>query len=190
MPRRIATLAAALLLLLPPGPSPAATSDYDLVPERSEVGFIYTADGKEQEGQFRRFTATGRFDPEAPETATLELEVASGSISLGNPLVDAFAASPDWFDSSRHPNVRFRLERLDPIGEERYLARGTLEIRGVEQAVAAPVTLSFRDGLVHAEGDLTIDRRLYRLGTGAFSMIVEIGPIVTVRFALTAQPAR
>lgn len=180
--------AAALLALALSGPSSAAISDYLLIPEKSEVSFVYTENGSEQQGEFLRFTATGRFDPETPEAATLVLEVASDSISLGNPLVDAFAASPDWFDAARHPRVRFHLQSLQTMGQERYLARGTLEIRGTEHAVAAPVTLSFRNGLVRAEGDLTVDRRLYRLGTGAFNMFVEIGPLVTVRFALTAQP--
>lgn len=187
---RLSALAVAALLAVAAPPAAAVAVDYQVVPELSEVQFIYTENGVEKTGTFRSFAGGGTLDPAALDRARLDIAVESDSISLGNTLVDSFAQSAEWFAADRYPEVRFRLGELRSMGEHRYLARGTLSIRGRENAVAAPVQLEFGDGEVRATGDLTVDRRNYGLGLGPSAAFVEIGPVVTVRFALTARPAQ
>ncbi|HUF56182.1 MAG TPA: YceI family protein [Thermohalobaculum sp.] len=170
------------------GAAMAAPQDYVVVPELSSVSFHFTEGGVARAGEFERFTGTGTFDAEAPREAALAFEVESGSIELGNAIVEEFARAGEWFDSSNHASITFRLTALEPIAGERYLAEGVLGIKGRERPISAPVRLSFGDGEVEAEGDLRVDREAYRLGTGASQAFVDIGDEVSVRFELVARP--
>lgn len=180
-----------LLLLFGGSAEPAALAEpvaYVVVPERSSVSFRYTENGVAKQGEFARFTGTGRFDREAPEQADLSFRVESDSIDLGNKLVNAFAETEEWFDSAAHPYVQFRLTDLDLVSPERYIAEGKLTIRGRERGISAPVHLVFGENEVHAEGDLRVDRAAYGLGLGASRAFVDIGGEVSVVFDLIARP--
>lgn len=180
----------ALMLLLGalPAAAWAAPVSYVVVPERSSVSFRYTENGVPKQGEFRRFAGAGRFDQASPDEADLSFAVESASIDLGNRLVNAFASTEEWFDSTRHPEVRFRLTHLAPVAPERYIAEGLLTIRGETRGISAPVRLAFGEGEVMAEGDLRVDRAAYGLGLGASQAFVDIGREVSVVFALVARP--
>lgn len=165
----------------------AAPQDYVVVPDRSSVSFHFTEGGVERGGEFERFSGTGTFDAQAPGEAALAFEVESGSIELRNAIVEEFARTGEWFDSSKHPSITFRLTSFEPLAGERYMAEGVLGIKGRERPISAPVRLSFGEGEVEAEGDLRVDREAYRLGTGASQAFVDIGSEVSVRFQLVAR---
>ena len=183
-----AALVAFLMLAYPPAGVMAVPTDYVVIPEQSTVAFRFTENGKKREGEFENFKGTGRFDQDAPGEAKLEFRVESRSIELGNELIDAFAQTREWFDSEAHPLVTFRLTSLEPLTAERYIAEGVLSIRGEARPVSAPVRLVFGDGVVHAEGDLRVDRKAYGLGMGASRAFVDIGAEVSVAFDLVARP--
>lgn len=175
--------------LIVAGAAMAAPQDYVVVPDRSSVSFHFTEGGVERGGEFEQFTGTGTFDAETPGDAALAFEVESGSIELGNAIVEEFARTGEWFDSARHPSITFRLTGLEPIAADRYMAEGVLGIKGRERPISAPVRLSFGAGEVEAEGDLRVNRKAYHLGTGASQAFVDIGTEVSVRFDLVARPA-
>ena len=171
-------------------PALAGAVEWALVPERSNVTFEYARNGKPAEGRFAHFRGEGKFSPDAPGAATLELRIESASIDLGDPLASAFATSVEWFDAANHPVVIYRLASLVPLGADRYEATGELTIRGRTRPVSSTITLVVDDASARAEGLLKLDRIDYRLGVGPSALFIEIGREVAVRFDLTALPVR
>lgn len=171
-------------------PSLAGAAEWALVPERSSVTFEYSRNGKPAEGLFARFRGEGKFSPDAPGAATLELRIESASIDLGDPLASAFATSVEWFDAANHPEVIYRLASLVPLGADRYEATGELTIRGRTSPVSSTITLVVNEASARAEGLLKLDRLDYKLGVGPSALFIEIGREVAVRFDLTALPVR
>ncbi len=181
----VAVLTFALALL---GPLPAHANHWRVVPEQSEIRFLYQRNGQPAEGRFRRFRGIGHFDRSDPGAATFDFHVESASIDLGRPAESAFATSAEWFDAKNHPEVVYRLLRLTPEGGERYRAEGELTIRGHTRPVVTTVALKIGDGWATAAGRLTVDRKDFGLGYGPSALFVKIGREVTVEFRLCARP--
>jgi polyisoprenoid-binding protein YceI len=155
----------------------------------SRILFDYRRNGQSAEGRFTRFTGEGVFDRASPADATLELHIESASIDLDDPLASAFATSAEWFDSMTHPELVYRLQHLTPEGGDRFRADGDLTIRGRTKPISTTITLNIGAESASASGTLSVDRTDYLLGVGPSAMFVDIGPQVSVRFELTAQPS-
>ncbi len=171
------------------GHAVAEPTEWAVAPEQSRIAFEYTADGKAVEGRFTEFSGRGVLDPAAPGDAMLELRIETGSIELPDAKATAFATSAEWFDSATYPEIVYRLIELAHLEGERYRAEGDLTIRGKTRPVTTTITLGIGKETARAAGDLTINRKDYGLGVGPLSLFVDIGPMVTVRFELTAHPA-
>jgi len=179
-------MAPAVALALWAGVAVAGT--WTVVPERSEISFEYRLDGTPREGRFRRFSGGGRFAEEETGTAELSIRIESDSIDLGNRLVSAYATSAEWFDSRNHPAVTYRLTELTRTGPDAYEATGEITLLGRSETLSTPLRLSIENGQAHARGRLEIDRRSFGLGVGLSDLIVDVGPLVAVRFDLVADP--
>ncbi len=192
-PRFRAALAAALAVALfaalaGPSLARADAGEWRLVPSESEVVFEYESDGQPARGTFGEFSGEGRFRPDDPGAATLELRIRSDSIDLGDARANAFATSAEWFDSANHPNLVYQLRKLTHLEANRYRAIGDLTVRGRSRPVTTTITLEVGARHARASGTLTVNRKDYGLGVGPSALFVEIGPEVSVRFELTARP--
>lgn len=163
---------------------------WSIVPDESKIVFEYQRNDRSEEGIFETFSGHGTFHPEAPGDATFELEIASASIDLGDPKASAFATSAEWFDAANYPEIVYRLEKLTPLGGDRYRAEGQLTIRGKTRPVTTVITLDINGTEAHATGTLELNRKDFWLGVGPMSLFVNIGPEVAVRFDLMAHPVR
>lgn len=187
--RRCLWAVLAASLAAPPG-ALAGHVRWTIVPDESRIVFEYRRNGEAEDGTFGTFTGTGTFHTEAPGEATFEIEIASGSIDLGDAKASAFATSAEWFDARNHPEIVYRLRKLTPLGGDRYRAEGDLTIRGRTRPVTTTISLDINGKDAHAAGTLEIEREDYMLGVGPLSLFVDIGPEVAVRFDLTAHPVR
>jgi len=141
-------------------------------------------------GRFPVFSGEGRFDPEAPETSDLTLEIDMTRLDLGNAVASTFARSVDWFDAEGHPTGRFRLSKLEATEVEgRWLARGELEVRGEARELEVELTLDLDADAARAKGETVIDRTQFGIGQGPTSYIIEVSREIRVVFDLVARRA-
>jgi polyisoprenoid-binding protein YceI len=186
----IGVLATFLGMVLGMAPTTAEAMTWIVEPEQSRILFDYERNHQLAEGRFAVFTGSGQFDRDAPGDATLELRIDSASIDLDDRLASAFATSAEWFDTTNHRHVIYRLIQLTPEGGDSYHAIGELTIRGRTRPIETTITLDIGANDAHARGSLRMNRRDFLLGVGPSAMFVEIGAEVAVRFELTAHPAR
>lgn len=101
--------------------------------------------------------------------------------------------SADFFDVESHPTIRFRSEKVEKVGDDRYRVSGILEIRGVEKELVLDTEYLGRakdpfgvERIAFSAGT-TIDRREFGL---TWNQAMETGGILVgekVRIGLEIQ---
>jgi len=111
---------------------PAGT--YKADPVHSTIHFSVVHNGVSAfRSGFRDYEATLEGGAEPGLTGTVDV----ASIDIGDEMLKGHLLSPEFFDTERHPQLRFTSTSLE-LGEENELGlRGELEIGGVTHAVAA-----------------------------------------------------
>jgi polyisoprenoid-binding protein YceI len=103
--------------------------------------------------------------------SAVQARAAASSFRSGNPARDAAVLSPRLLDAEAYPSLTFTSTSLEPgePGDESWLLRGELEVRGVTVPVEARVTAGPADpggATLRASARLSVDR--YAFGLTAF----------------------
>lgn len=184
---RVSVIAGLFGLLLWSGPLAAQTS-WTPLPDASSIKWQTAWKSNAVRGGFERFQAAIRFDPDAPESGAIRVEVDVTSIYLEGQDAQKTLTGPDWFAASDWPRAVFESTSFRKSDKADYVADGTLTIRGRSVDVSLPFSLAIRDdGTARAEGTLTLDRRKFNIGGGMFND--DVTDQVTVTVTLTAQRA-
>lgn len=168
---RIATRVAIVLAVLLAGPLWAE----EVVPGESVLGFAVVLGERRVEGRFEEWTA--EIDVEA---GVLVVEVATGSATTGDALIDAVMLGGGWLDVRAHPRAVFRSDTLAEGGDGR-TASGVLSIAGAD----LPVDVAIRAAAPRRyEARATIDRHAVGIGPDG----PPVGPAVEVRAMVVLTP--
>ena len=171
-----------VLMTLPP--ATAQMQDWRMDASASRLEFIATFEKAEAPGVFREFDTHLRFDPDKPAGSRLQVSVRVTSADMNSADINNAIRGPEWFDFSRFPQAEFRSSDIRRIAPNRYVARGTLVLKGMQQAVEVPFTWrASRDAPV-MEGETTLTRSRFGIGLGEWKATDVIGAEVKVRFRL------
>jgi len=85
-------------------------------------------------GRFGVLAGTVDFDPERPESATIEVTAQAASIQTHDATRDAHLRGADFFDVEKHPHLEFRSKKVVRKGQG-FAATGDLSMRGVSREV-------------------------------------------------------
>ena len=91
-------------------------------------------------GVFERVSGSVRFDPQAPESTEIRVEIPVDSVNTRAPQRDAHLRSADFFDAEQHPLISFRSTRVRPTGEDSLAVTGDLTMRGVTREIVLAVS--------------------------------------------------
>ena len=75
----------------------------------------------------------------------------------------------DWFATSRFPRAVFTANRFVDRGGGRYEAQGELVLKGVRRPVVLPFTLAISGGVAKMQGQATLDRTAFNVGSGKWT---------------------
>ena len=175
--------------LLAFAPRLAHSADWKMDPVGSRLEFIATFEKTAAPGVFKEFDARLRFDPEKPAGGRLDVTVKVTSADMNVADVNKEIRGKDWFDYAGFPQAEFHSTDLRRIGSDRYVARGTLLLKGLKQPVEVPFTWTGSpDGAV-MEGELTLKRGAFGIGRGEWEASDVIGPDVKVKFSVKLRKA-
>jgi polyisoprenoid-binding protein YceI len=188
MKRIVAVLGLCGLPFLAP---PAALGmDWKMDLAASKLEFIATFEKAPAPGVFKEFDARLHFDPEKPAGASLDVLIKVTSADMGIADVNKEIRGKDWFDYTGFPQAEFRSTDLRRSEGNRYLARGTLWLKGVKQPVEVPFTWTASAAGATLEGELTVKRGAFGIGTGEWTKSDVIGADVKVKFKLVMRRER
>lgn len=147
---------------------------------QGEVGFSVEQDGVPFSGKFRDFG--GELCRSDGGLASIDVWLDPASVDSGLPEVDELLLTPAFFDVESHPRVHFRSSNIDRQGML-LVARGLLEINGIEQERAIEFRLGQQDdGSWLARGRFSLQRLRFELGTGEWGNTEYLANEVTVSF--------
>jgi len=150
----------------------------------SKLEFVATFERNPVPGVFKEFDARLRFDPEKPEGGGLDVTIKVTSADMNVADVNKEIRGKDWFDYSGFPQAEFRSTDLRRTEGNRYVARGTLSLKGAKQPVEVPFTWSASAGGATMEGEFALKRGAFGIGTGEWEKSDVIGADVKVKFKL------
>ncbi len=105
------------------------------------VHFTYDHLGlSRQSGRFKDIEGRLEFSPTAPDLGAVDITIKAFAVSTGVAELDRLLRSSDFFDTSRHPTIRFRSVGVRPTGERTGELDGELTFMGVTW----PVTLDVK----------------------------------------------
>jgi polyisoprenoid-binding protein YceI len=181
--------AAACSLLLAVAAASAHAADWKMDPSASRLEFVATFEKTAAPGLFREFDARARFDAEKPEGGQIDVTIKTASADMSSADVNKAIAGAEWFDFARYPQAVFHATEIRRVEGNRYVARGTLTVKGVPRAVEAPFSWTAALDAATMEGELTLKRGDFGIGTGEWAATNVIGADVKVRFKLRMRKA-
>ncbi|MBS3958498.1 MAG: YceI family protein [Xanthomonadaceae bacterium] len=152
------------------------------------LGFASSYDGEAFEGRFARFEARIAFDP-ATASGRFDVVIDLASAGTENDERDEVLLGPEFFDVGVLPQARYEATRFRKLADGRFVAEGTLQLRGVSQPV--PLTFTWTAGATPVlEGEASVPRLAFGVGAGRDWRDTGLMPdAVTVRTRLRLQPA-
>jgi polyisoprenoid-binding protein YceI len=172
----------ALLVLAFTGPAQAQMQDWRMDPAASRLEFIASFEKVEAPGLFREFDTRLRFDPDKPAGGRLEVTIRVSSADMNSADINNAIRGPEWFDFARFPQAEFRSSDIQRVAANRFIARGTLVLKGMQQAVEVPFTWQASRDAPVMEGETTLRRGLFGIGLGEWKATDVIGADVRVKF--------
>ena len=180
----------ALILALWPALVAAETWRVDL--DQTEIRTEVTYLGRAKLGvEFTRFAAAVAFDDAKVGATQAEIAVATSSARTGLGWIDALIRSEDYLNSAQHPEIRFRLDRLQQTSPSTARLTGAGTLLGVTQPLVLDATVfKFGDAAGgHREAGFnitgTLDRRQFGNQTG-FPQVSADLPL-NIRLVLTTR---
>ena len=177
-------VAAALVAMLA---APAHAADY-VQAAGSTLAFASKYDGEVFTGTFARFNTTLSFDPADLSAARLDVTIPLAGAKTGNADRDSTLQGADFFDVAKFAQARYTATKFRSLGDDRYAADGTLELRGVRK----PVTLTFTwtpGAKPVLAGKATVKRLEFGVGGGDWADTSTIPNEVAVSTRVVLQPA-
>ena len=179
----------------PSGPTPGlvATATKDPVKWGVEagsiLGFTTAWSGTPIQGRFDRWSADVLFSPEALDRSKVVVSIDLASVNTGDKQRDATLPSADWFDAATHPKAVFTATRFQKLGGDRYLAHGTLALKGVAKPQDLTFHLKITGDRADVTGAATLERTAFQIGQGEFAATDQIPGKVAVKVSLKAKRA-
>jgi cytochrome b561/polyisoprenoid-binding protein YceI len=184
----------------PSSPAPAAPAPAAAAAERqpaepakwavqpgSTLGFTSAWSGQPVTGRFDKWRAEILFSPDALERSKVTVTIDVASVDTGDQQRDAALPSEDWFDAATHPKAVFTASRFEKIGADRYVAHGTLQIRGVTKPQELAFRLRITGDTAEVTGSANLDRTAFGVGQGDFTSTDQIPGKVGVAVSLRAR---
>ena len=92
-------------------------------------------------------------------TGKLELTVDATSLATGNPRRDRHLRTSEFFDTERHPQVRFISARVGNPTDDKLSVAGQLQVAGKEVTLTLQPTIRQTGERVHVDATTTVDQR-------------------------------
>ncbi|WP_338240398.1 cytochrome b/b6 domain-containing protein [Aurantiacibacter hainanensis] len=140
--------------------------------------------GNALNGSFANWRGDIVMDPDAPETARISITVNLASATLGDATQDDMLKSGDFFNTSAFPQATWRSTSVRRVSGNRYEADGTLSLKGASRPQRITFTLNGSGNRRSVQGNASIDRNAFSVGTG--SSAENLAGTVRVSFTFDA----
>jgi polyisoprenoid-binding protein YceI len=145
-------------------------------------------------GQFNDFSGEVKFDPKNLAESRFFFEIKTDSVNTNIAKRDKHLQSGDFFDSGKFPLMTFESTKITDVGNNHYEVLGKFMVKGKTYDLTLPLVLAgVKDHpavkgkeVIGFNGEITIDRLAYQVGTGKFYDMGVVGKDVKILVTLEA----
>lgn len=170
--------------------TPSAAARWQIDYAKSHLGFTAVWSKEPFSAEFKRWQGNIEFDPAnlAASHATITVELASEKSDEDQ--FDQGLKGAMGFQVAKFPAAKFVTTAIAAEGDNHYVAKGMLSLRGVERAVTLPFTLNISGDTAHMMGKTVVMRTDFGVGQGMWAAHDPVAHAVTVTVDLTATMAK
>lgn len=189
---RIVALIAIIFTLGTSSAATAAARQWEI--DKPHANFYFSVDHiySKVRGHFDEFSGQVHFDPANLAESSFVFNIQVDSINTAVAKRDKHLQSADFFDADSYPLMSFRSASITDTGGGVYQVNGTFTVKGIDYDLSFPLTLAGIKDHPAAEGkavagfngNLTIDRLQYGVGTGKFYDLGIVGKDVDIFISL------
>ena len=147
----------------------------------SDIRFQIKNAGLTVTGTLSGLNATIRFDPAAPERASIRASVPVNTIKTGIGLRDKHLLKPEYFDAEKFPNILLESVAIRKTGANQFEGTFKLTIKGTQRQVKLPFTVSATNEFA---GNLRLNRLDYNVGKSSLLLANDVD------ISIRAKPAK
>jgi polyisoprenoid-binding protein YceI len=170
------------------GAHPVRAADWKMDAPASRLEFAASFEKTPAPGVFKEFDVRLAFDPATTTGNQLDVVIKLVSADMASDDINKAIAGVEWFDYARHQLAQFHSTDIQPLSMNpalhRYVARGMLSLKGVQQPVDVPFTWTAGSEGSTMEGQFTVKRAAFGIGTGEWLATDVIGADVVVKFSV------
>jgi polyisoprenoid-binding protein YceI len=159
-----------------------ATTKWVLDPTHSELGFkIRHLMISNVSGSFKNFKAEVETDEEDFTNAKINLVADMSSITTNNEQRDAHLQNGDFFDVEKFPELKFNSLAMDEAGDNEFILRGELTLKGITKPVRLNVELNgiTKDPWGNQRAGFIVSGKINRSEWGVnFNGVLETGGVM------------
>ncbi len=155
----------------------------------SSLSFSGEQTGEKFTGSFANFDVAINFNPDDLASAKIVATIDLTSADAGDKDRNGALPGKEWFFVKKFPTAKFETTSLSHKGGNTYLATGQLTIRGTAKTVHLPFTLDIENGEATMQGQLSLNRRDYNIGTGMWKDEDWVKHNVDVQLVINAGAA-
>ncbi|HWW65219.1 MAG TPA: YceI family protein [Sphingomonadaceae bacterium] len=178
------------LLLAAALPASAAPPSWTPVQSASSIGFSGTHAGNAFKGTFGQWRASIRFDPADLAHSKAAVVIATASAKTGDKFQETSLGQAEWFNPAKFPQASFVTTKISPAGAGRYVADGTLTIKGKALPVKLPFALKINGDTATLQGETKVDRIAYDIGAKSDPSGAWVSRQITISINMTAKRAK
>jgi polyisoprenoid-binding protein YceI len=143
-------------------------------------------------GHFNEFSGVVKFDPANLAESRFFFEIKTDSINTGIAKRDKHLQSADFFDAGSFPVMTFESVKIIDLGNNVYQVVGKFTVKGKVYDLTLPLTLAGvqdhpavkNKEVIGFNGELTVDRLDYNVGSGKFYEMGLVGKDVEILVTL------
>lgn len=170
------------------GMAQAGANEWNFDTAHSRVYFDIRHTYATVRGEFNDFTGTISIDPTNYMVNSVSMSVKVESVDTGIEQRNNHLKTEDFFDVGHYPLMAFESRKVEHISGDNYQITGDLTVKDVTKEVTVPFTfLGVRENpmdpkqmVAGYEGELTLDRLAYNVGSGKFFEMGVVGRDVNV----------
>jgi len=159
--------------------------NWDIQSSGSHIKFSALQEGEAFEGAFDVFSGVIDFNPNAPESASVEITIPLSGVDAGSTDRNSTLPGKVWFSTRKFPDAVFTSNEISKT-DEGYLAKGELSLKGKSVPLDLPFRLDIEGAQAVMTSQITIDRTLWNVGSDPWNTDEWVSREVKLDLQVTA----
>ncbi|UZR95197.1 YceI family protein [Chondrinema litorale] len=154
---------------------------------QAQVTFKIRNAGIGVDGSLGGFKGDIKFDPQSPESSTLEASVDVSTIDTGIGMRDKHLKKDDYFDVEKYPRISMKSTSIKSTGEGSYEGKFDLTIKDQTKEVTIPFTVDVSGNMYSIKGSFEINRQDFGVGGNSLTLSDDLTVSIEVEAEGAAQ---